>query len=41
METFIKRHIVERTNKTEIRPEKKEKKKTTTKNGELSGDFMK
>ena len=33
-ETFVKRYIVERTNKTEIRPEER------SENGELSGAFM-
>ena len=37
IKTFIKRYIVERTNKAEIRPEKTECGK---KDGELSGDFM-
>ena len=34
-ETFIKRHVVERTNKAEIRLEEQ-----SEKNGELSGEFM-
>ena len=33
-EAFIKRHIVERVNKAEIRPEEQ------SENGELSGEFM-
>ena len=33
-ETFIKRYIVERTNKTEMRPEEQ------AENGELSGELM-
>ena len=33
-ETFIKRYIVERTNKAELRPEEQSEK------AELSGDFM-
>ena len=35
-ETFIKRHIIERTNKVEIRPEEQ-----SEKTEELSGKFMK
>ena len=34
-ETFVKRYVVERINKTEIRPEEQ------SENGELSGEFMK
>ena len=34
-ETFIKRHIVDRTNKAEISPEEQE-----WESGELSGEFM-
>ena len=42
METFVGReiYVVQRTNKAEIRPEEQSKKKKTTKNGELWGEFM-